>query len=240
MYADKNYSAEVLYVLGLIERLGLKRPSRVLDFGCGTGLHAQHFNSVGCTVHGVDMSGAMIDVARQRKYDAVNSSTFEVGDIRTYRDSFKYEVVTSLFHVMSYQSSHGDFRLALKTVRSHLHPGGLFIFDFWYGPAVLWQRPGCRVKRLSNELIDVCRFAEPNLRDIDNIVDVDYTVYIRNLVSGNVETLRESHRMRYFFLPEVIDCLNQAGFKFIKAEEWMSGALPSINTWGVCVVAVAC
>ena len=38
-----------------------------------------------------------------------------------------------------------------KTVNKHLKNGGIFIFDFWYGPAVLRDLPTKRVKKVENK-----------------------------------------------------------------------------------------
>ncbi|MGO8176209.1 SAM-dependent methyltransferase, partial [Rhizobium ruizarguesonis] len=65
----------------------------------------------------------------------------------------------------------------METVSNHLEDGGIFIFDFWYGPAVLWQRPSTRVKRLENDEISVVRVAESVVHDAENIVDVNYTIF---------------------------------------------------------------
>ena len=46
-----------------------------------------------------------------------------------------------MFAVIGYQTSNDELFAALQTVRRHLKPKGLFICDFWYGPAVLKQRP---------------------------------------------------------------------------------------------------
>ena len=40
--------------------------------------------------------------------------------------------------------------------------------------------------------------------------------------------------MRYFSLPEIELFANKSGFKIISSEEWLSGKIPSFNTWGVC------
>ena len=49
-----------------------------------------------------------------------------------------------MFTVLGYQLEDIDLMAALATVRRHLDPGGLFIFDVWNGPAVLAVRPGER------------------------------------------------------------------------------------------------
>ncbi len=113
---------------------------------------------------------------------------------------------------------------------------GVFIFDVWYGPAVLTDRPVVRVKRMEDDEIKVTRLAEPVLHPNENRVDVNYHVFVRDLESGVVNELRETHVMRYFFRPEIELFAAQNGFRLLNAEEWLSGKAPGEDTWGVCFV----
>ena len=139
----------------------------------------------------------------------------------------------SLFHAISYQTTNEDLLAAFETVKQHLKPGGIFIFDVWYGPAVLSDRPTVRVKRLEDEEIQVTRIAEPVMYANENWVDVNYQVFIRDKESDGVEELKESHRMRYLFKPELDLLLQQTDMKEITCGEWMSDLEPEVNTWGV-------
>jgi len=138
---------------------------------------------------------------------------------------------------MSYQTDNADLRAAFATAREHLEPGGVFIFDCWYGPAVLTERPAVRVKRLEDDETAVTRIAEPTMHANDNLVQVDYQVIVRDKLSGSVEELHESHRMRYLFRPEIELLLGEAGMSLLSAAEWMTGRAPGFDTWGVCFVA---
>ena len=42
----------------------------------------------------------------------------------------KYDVVISLFHVMSYQNNNEKILKAFSTAKKHLKANGIFIFDF--------------------------------------------------------------------------------------------------------------
>ena len=46
----------------------------------------------------------------------------------------KVDAVVSLFHVVSYQTTNGRVLDMFRNARDHLEPGGLFLFDVWYGP----------------------------------------------------------------------------------------------------------
>jgi len=138
---------------------------------------------------------------------------------------------------MSYQTTNEDFFLALKTAKAHLAPGGIFIFDFWYGPAVLTDRPAVRVKKLEDDQIQVIRLAEPIMHANKNLVDVNYTVWIKDKSNFQTEEIRETHNMRYWFLPEIEYLIKEAGFGILNKGEWMTGKQPGFDTWGVYIVA---
>ena len=116
---------------------------------------------------------------------------------------------------MSYQTSNDDVAAAFATAREHLKAGGAFIFDCWYGPAVLRQWPAVTEKILSDDSTEVHRTATPDIHVNENIVDVNYNVLVTDKSTGVTETLRETHRMRYLFAPEIELALSVAGLKLI-------------------------
>jgi SAM-dependent methyltransferase len=211
----------------------------VLDLGCGTGRHVVLLAEKGFDVTGVDFSAEMLAEARSHlsSFNSQSSTlNFFQGDIRSIRLGRTFDVVVSLFHVMSYQTGNDDLMAAFATAREHLKPGGVFIFDCWYGPAVLTDRPTVRVKRLEDEMIAVTRIAEPVMHPNENMVEVQYQVLIRDKASGAVKELHESHRMRYLFLPEIELFLGETGMDIVAASDWMSDRHPGFDTWGVCFV----
>jgi SAM-dependent methyltransferase len=240
LYQDKDYKNEVDYVHALIEKYGPKTRS-ILELGCGTGKHALLLAETGLSVHGVDISQDMLQQATQLQQSADDEVgrrvTLAQGDVQTYRCGQKFDVVLSMFHVMSYQISNEALHAAFSTASAHLQPGGIFIFDCWYGPAVLSERPVVRVKRLENDAIQVTRIAEPVLHASENRVDVNYHVFVKDKQTGSVSELREKHGMRYLFTLEVKELLKTANMEYLRSEEWMSGNEPDERTWGVCFIA---
>lgn len=224
LYRDKDYAGESEYVAAHI-RKQVPQAKRILELGCGTGAHAEHLARMGYTVHGVDMSEAMLTRAKARKAtlppEVAARLSFGLGDVRTVRTGDTYDAVISLFHVMSYQTTNADLEAAFETASMHLQAGGLFLFDFWYGSAVLTQLPEVRVKRLEDEEIKVTRVAEPMLHVNENVVDVNYTVFIEVKASKAVEQVRETHRMRYLFLPELLCFADAEVWTDFKSFGWM-------------------
>jgi hypothetical protein len=138
---------------------------------------------------------------------------------------------------MSYQTTNEDLSAAFSTASEHLAPGGVFLFDCWYGPGVLSDRPSVTVKQLSDNGTDVTRVAEPEMHADQNVVDVKYTVTIVDRATGNNETLHETHRMRYLFSPEISMMLSAAGMTLLESREWMSDRAPGFDSWAACFIA---
>ena len=235
LYRDKDYAGEADYIDRLIRR-HQPQAGTLLELGSGTGKHARLLVERGYEVHGVERSADMIEVAQRGAEDGRPAPVFIQGDLRTARLDDSFDAVISLFHVFSYLPTSADVLAGLQTARTHLNAGGIFIFDFWYGPAVLTERPAVRVKRMADATTEVVRLAEPDLRVNENLVDVRYHVTVRDRRSGAMQEIDETHRMRYFFLPEIDEFARQAGFERVAAEEWLTGRAPGAHSWGVCVV----
>lgn len=234
-YEDKDYQAEVAQLDDLLAGLGVRPPARVLDLGCGTAGHGALLQDRGYAVTGVDRSEVMLQEAR-RKSSAIE---LVLGDVRDFRLDKTFDVAISMFAVLSYLTTNQDLLACLRSVRSHLVPGGLLVFDAWFGPAVLGQRPTTRVKTVTRDAVKVIRVAEPGLDLVRQVVDVHYTVL--KLEGGRVlEELHEVHSMRFFFCQELELLLAAAGFERVSWFPFMeAGRQLSDTTWNIAVVARA-
>lgn len=241
LYRDKNYNEEADYITGLIQKFYPSARS-ILELGSGTGKHAVLLAEKGFNIYGIERSEEMLNRAKaidEGKNLGSEELTFSKGDIREVRVNKRFDVVLSLFHVISYQTTNKDVKAAFETARYHLNAGGVFIFDVWYGPAVLTEQPEVRIKRMEDDKIEVTRLAEPVLHPNENLVEVNYHVFIRDRESGHVKELKEVHKMRYFFKPEIELISDHAEFKLIHTEEWLTKADIHNTTWGVCFVLMA-
>jgi SAM-dependent methyltransferase len=104
----------------LLERFARECPGgRILDIGCGPGHVGRYLQDHGCEVTGVDVSPAMVDVARKLN----PHMTFEVGDMRNlaHEDESVAGVVAfySLIHI-----ARADVPGVLGELRRILIPGG--------------------------------------------------------------------------------------------------------------------
>ncbi|QPK63425.1 class I SAM-dependent methyltransferase [Methylomonas sp. LL1] len=241
LYRDKDYAAEAAYVASHIREFNPSAKT-ILELGCGTGGHAEFFARMGFTVVGIDMSVTMLNQAEMRKAklptEIAERLTFIQGDVRSIRTGEQYDAVISLFHVMSYQTSNADLENSFATAAVHLKPSGVFLFDFWYGPAVLIQKPEVRVKRLEDNTIKVTRIAEPVLHANANVADVNYTIFIEDNLTGKAKQIRETHKMRYLFLPELNWMLPSSNLEIKIHYAWLECIPLSFDSWSGVILAI--
>ena len=239
LYRDKNYDGEAEFVDGLL-RAYAPAARTLLELGCGTGALAVRLAERGYDVHGVDISDSMLSRGRERAAGLDSSIghrvQFSQGDLRTVRIPRVFDAVISTFHVISYQTTAESLAAAFRTAKEHLRPGGVFLFDFWYGPAVVSSPPDVRVKRLEDQHLAITRIAEPEVDPDQPVVDVHYDVFIRDKRTGQIYEVQEVHRMRWLFEDEIASLLRTHGFDRLHWSEWMTEREPSPETWGVCCV----
>ena len=237
-YKNKDYQAEVDYVIGLIKKINTNYKS-ILDLGSGTGAHDFKFAKAGFDVHGGDLSSEMVELAEKQFIlypDLKDKVKFSVGDARTVELNKKFDVVVSLFHVINYQTTNKDLQNFFETAVKHLNPGGLLIFDSWYGPAVLTNLPEVRCKELETETHKVLRVAQPEVYENENCVDVNYRVLITDKKTKVTDEILETHKMRYLFKPEIEKLFNDNNFELVCFEEWLTENTPGFDSWGVTFV----
>jgi SAM-dependent methyltransferase len=241
LYSDKDYKAECDLIESLFRRYSKITVSTLLDLGCGTGNHAFAMSSRGYDVLGIDRSEGMLAMAQQRLRTSDNSGKvrFQPGDIRTADAGQHFDAALIMFAVLGYQVENDDVLSALKTARRNLQTGALLIFDVWYGPAVLHQKPSDRVKVIPTRDGKILRVASGDLDIAHHTCDVRFHLW--RLAEGQVVTeIQETHRMRYFFPMELSFFLNCSGFHLIRL-----GAFPDFDkepdesTWSAMAVAMA-
>ncbi|MFA6550018.1 MAG: class I SAM-dependent methyltransferase [Candidatus Gracilibacteria bacterium] len=242
LYYDKDYQKEASYILDLITK-NKPNTKTILELGCGTGIHASIIAKSKISVTGIDQSAEMIKSAYKRasKLPAVtqNKLDFQIGDIRYFNLDKTFDTCLALFHIISYLTSNKDVSATLQNVKKHLKRDGLFIFDCWYGPAVLNIKPAIKEKVVENKQIKVVRVASPETHPNECVVDVNYHLIAINKENNECAEIQEQHKMRYFFKPELEQLLLISGFKLIHTEEWLTKKTPGADTWGVTFIARA-
>ena len=238
LYAEKDYEGECDAVERIFHAHG-GRVREVLDLGCGTGGHVLPLARRGYAVVGLDRSEQMRARALEKLKDSGVRAEFVLGDVRGADLGRQFDACLMMFAVLGYQTKNEDVLAALRTARRHLRAGGLFVFDVWYGPAVLAVRPSERVKVSETERGQVLRVASGELDVRRHVCTVRYQVW-RIEEGGPVEHAAEEHVMRFFFPLELELMLSCAGFELLRL-----GSFPDLErdpdeqTWNVMCAARA-
>ena len=241
MYRDKDYEAECDFLEEVFRRYARGTVHSVLDLGCGTGGHALPLARRGYQVWGIDRSATMIALAREKAQAAglATGTRFEVADIATLELQRTFDAAISMFAVLSYQVSNAALLAMLRSARRHMVPGGLLVCDFWYGPAVLTQRPSERVKIVPEDAGRLIRLTQPALDTEHNRVQVRFHI-MRLRAKEVIEEAEERHVLRYFFRPELELFLEQTGFAMEHFCPFMQlDGKPGTHTWNVAMIARA-
>lgn len=239
LYEEKDYDSECDLLERIIKKHCTSKVRSILDLGCGTGNHTLRFAERGYEMTGVDRSNDMLDIARQKTRDKGLSCEFFESDIKAFDNSKKYDVVIMMFAVLGYHLENEEVIRALRTVRTHLKKGGLFICDVWYGPAVLHQKPCEKIRVIQREDTEIIRVSAGDLDSFHHCVDVRFHLW--TIKKGRVcSKTSEDHSMRFFFPQEIPVLFDISGMemKEIRAfPEW--DRQPDDETWNVCVVGSA-
>lgn len=237
VYADKDYPGECA-ILERVMREHAKVPFRsMLDMGCGGGGHAFPMAARGHRVVGFDLSVDMVQCARMKRKGVSGEPAFEVGDVRSWKCAEEFDLAAMLFGVFSHQEINQDALNALQTARNHLRPGGLLVFDFWYGPGVLLRRPPLLWKEVDGPNGHYLRMADSELDLRRQIATVHITLW--GLKDGDrLRRTEERHTMRFFFPMEVELLVSAAGLDLVRMGSWKNiDGPPDADTWNAVVVA---
>jgi SAM-dependent methyltransferase len=190
-------------LLQLLEKTG-HAGGRVVDLGCGSGVWARRLVDAGYQVHGIDLSGAMVALAKQR----VPEGTFDVSSFAECNVP-SCVAVTAIGEVLGYELKGTKSRAALTPlfarVFAALEPGGIFVFDL--GEIGLGQGRA-PTYREGEDWACLVRF------EYDDTAD-QHTRYITSFrrVGELFRRSHEVHRVQLYRPQEVSGLLRLAGFR---------------------------
>jgi SAM-dependent methyltransferase len=125
-YTDDDYAWESKRVLELIgERTSDLRT--LLDVGCGSGRHLEHFAAHARCV-GVDIDRAALRLARRR---TPPRTRLVVGDLMTLDLGRTFDAVTCLFSVIGFARTRAGLRRAVGALAAHVRPEGVVVVEPW-------------------------------------------------------------------------------------------------------------
>jgi SAM-dependent methyltransferase len=112
--------------LDLWRELAQERPGELLELGCGTGRVALHLAALGHEVTGIDSDPALVAALAGRARERGLRVRASVADVRTLDLGRAFTLAIAPMQVAQLLGGRAGRAAALRSVRAHLEPGGLF------------------------------------------------------------------------------------------------------------------
>ncbi len=122
-YQTKKYDEEIDFITKII---GDRK--KVLDVGCGTGIHMHLLEEKGYLVNGIDLNEEMLKIAKTRVQGKLYTK-----NLLDFKINQKYDVILSLFAVFNHLKSYEEFEKGLLNCYNHLKKDGIMIIDLHNG-----------------------------------------------------------------------------------------------------------
>jgi SAM-dependent methyltransferase len=207
-YRDKDYRGEVAEVAAIVEA---RRPGAhsVLDVGCGTGAHLAWFAERYERAEGVEPSARMIEQAIIARPGLV----IYPGDMRTFRLTDRYDVVTCLFSAIGYMTTEGDLHAAVRNMAAHLAEQGVLVVEGWVNPDA-WVEGRASAVAVVGDDVAAARVALSGRSGDVSTVEMQYVLAT---VDG-IEHVVEVHRMGLFSRDQYRAAFGAAGLTYEYAD----------------------
>ena len=200
----KDYPAESAHVAALLKE-ACPGARKLLDVGCGTGRHAAQLASDhGYQVDGLDIESGFLEIARAR----CPEGTFYRGDMASFDLGQAYDAVLCLFSSIGYVRTPDRLKLAARSIRKHVAPGGTALIEPWFTPD-RFQAGSLHVHTVDQDDLKICRVSRSEVRDRVSWLEFHYLV----ADSEGIRHLDEEHELGLFTQEEMLGALRGAGFE---------------------------
>jgi SAM-dependent methyltransferase len=216
---DMPYDSWVAFAEDCFSRYG--KPSTIADLGCGTGSIAIPLASKGYRVFGIDLSDAMLAVARDKSsqllHSGLNSRVVEPvwleQDMTEWELGEPVDAAVSFCDCLNYLTEEEEIEAVFRQTYAGLKPGGVFIFDV-HTPRTLQDYVGNQ-PFVYNEA-DLSYIWECWLDEESCSIGHELTFFAREADGKTYSRFDETHTQRAYPLERLKKLLEQAGFVDIK------------------------
>jgi SAM-dependent methyltransferase len=185
----------------IAKTLELRPGWRVLDVGCGAGRHTRAFADRGARCIGLDLSAALLRLARQTTAAPLVRADMRHLPIRPA----SMDLTVNLFTSFGYFERDAEHAAALAEMIGTVKPGGWFVIDFLNPEAVRERLVPRQTMEVSGEQIEVTRSVSPDGRYVCKSIQVPkgkrYFERVRLFTPGQISKMVEDTglRVRYAF-----------------------------------------
>jgi SAM-dependent methyltransferase len=210
LYADmKDYRWEAGQVLNAVP----VDDGRLVNFGCGTGLHDQYFVNE-FDVVGVDVNSAMLDVARRKNHRA----RYVQGEITSVSLRGEFDVAVSLFGVLSYLDDNEELEEAIWNMSECLGDEGVLVIDYLEPRRKPIEEGPLQPHTYQEEGVSVARTGEAKVPSEEELV-MRYQTVVAD--KSGVHHFEDVHHLQPFSRDDYESAFSNAGLSpELVGDEW--------------------
>ncbi|MDE7379536.1 MAG: class I SAM-dependent methyltransferase [Clostridia bacterium] len=212
--ADCDYLKWSQYLLNKISKSGSYKTG--LDVGCGNGYFTRALNKAGYKVDGVDISPAMLTVAKQKAAKEGVRCEFLSGDITKLKVCAKVDFCTAVNDCINYVPKN-KLKSAFARIYAATNANGAFFFDV-SSEHKIRNIIGNNLFGEDREDISYLWF---NRQTEDGVV-MELTFFVRQ-PDGAYKRFDETHTQYAHTEEEIADALRSAGFTRVECEGHLGG-----------------
>ena len=219
---DVPYEKWARFLTGYLKKNRIEE-GLVLDLGCGTGKMTRLLAEAGYDMIGVDISGDMLQMAREREVRSGQGILYLQQDMREFELYGTVRAVVSCCDCLNYILSEEELLRVFSLVNNYLDPGGLFLFDM-NTPYKYRSLLGSRTFAESRE--DGAFIWENTWYEEEQINEYDMTLFIREGEDGAYRRFYEEHFQRAYAPRRVTELLSEAGLLPVETLNAYTGRMP--------------
>jgi SAM-dependent methyltransferase len=201
----KDYPAEAREVRKFIQKYKQSEGNRLLDIGCGTGIHANLLSKY-YQVEGLDIDPKMLSVAR-KNYPKIK---FQQGDMVDFKLKSKFDIIVCLFSAVGYVKTKSRLQKTIKNMSQHLLPGGVLLVEPWFTPSQ-WHPGRVYVTEVKTPDAKIVRMSHSSQKGNVSIIDFHYLIGTSKGIERDAEILE----LGLFTKKEYLDAFRSAGLKVV-------------------------
>jgi ubiquinone/menaquinone biosynthesis C-methylase UbiE len=220
--ADKNQTLQQIQFM----KSNLKPNGCILDLACGTGRHSIPLSVEGYCMVGLDVSGRLLRIAKQRSA----SAQLVRGDLRflPFRDE-SFSAAVSMDTSLGYLQTENEDAESLVEAKRVIKRDGVLIVDVFNRAHLVAKYRG---KQYPPKTFDYFSFTLQQKRTVSNRGDWLFDVWsVKSKADGQVKVFR--HRVRLYQAHQLRDLLETVGFRIVATwgdyeEQEFSGDSPRL------------
>lgn len=241
------YTDPVLYDLEnvIVDELPILLPlaqetgGLILDLACGTGRTTLPMAEAGCEVAGVDISEPMLARAREKACERGLAIEFHLQDCSQLDLPLTARMATMTGHAFQEFLTNEAQDALLRSVRRHLAPGGIFVFDTRFPSRDNLQKPAGEQPWQTVTDEQGWTVAASVIWSYDAVSQIQDYVFIDRISNGAgaTEETRSLGRLRYTWPREMERLLDMHGFDLDTIYGEWDGSPLAADSYDMVVVA---